>query len=146
MQIRYTRYVLFLMLLSAVMVLHAFRNAPPAEGAWVRINLLGYQPDGPKTAVWCSSKDQILASFYITDVATGQVVFKGNTGPAFGAYGPFAQSYRLIFHSFAGRAVIRSGQAMGCRRSSLLATRCTKGQRIFACAICGSKEVVSILF
>jgi endoglucanase len=114
MHIRLFKYIFFFVLLATAAALHSFRAAPAPDTAWIRINLLGYQTEGPKTAVWCSSKDQILASFYITNVATGEVVFKGNTGPAYGAYGPFAQSYRLIFSQFRtpGRYTIRAGEAI----------------------------------
>lgn len=100
------------LLLSMISLLSSFQS-PPVVQTWIRINQLGYQPDGPKTAVWCSKQDQIIASFYITEVSTGRVVFKGNTGPAFGAYGPFAQTYRLIFTQFRqpGQYTIRAGDA-----------------------------------
>lgn len=82
--------------------------------AWIRINQLGYLPDGPKTAVWCSKQDQIVTSFYVIEISTGTTVLKGNTGPAYGAYGPFAQSYRLNFSRLKkpGRYVIRAGDVV----------------------------------
>jgi endoglucanase len=68
--------------------------------SWIRINLLGYRPGSVKTAVWCSVKDQQVKDFTLVDIATGKVVFTGNAGKPFGAYGPFVQTYRLEFTSF----------------------------------------------
>lgn len=81
---------------------------------WIRINQLGYQPEGPKTAIWCSKQDEIVTSFYVTEVSSGATVFKGNAGPALGAYGPFAQTYRLNFSRFTkpGKYTIRAGDAV----------------------------------
>jgi endoglucanase len=107
------KYYCIVALLVTVSILASFSPHPPEANSWIRINWLGYQPDGPKTAIWCSKQDQIIASYYITKVSTGEVVFKGNTGPAFGAYGPFAQTYRLNFSRFRqpGRYTIRAGDA-----------------------------------
>lgn len=82
--------------------------------SWIRINQLGYLPDGLKTAVWCSKQDQIITSFFVIEINTGVTVFKGNTGPAYGAYGPFAQTYRLNFSRLKkpGRYVVRAGDAV----------------------------------
>jgi endoglucanase len=110
--LKYT--VVLLCAMVSMVAAFAFRGQRQPAPPYIRINLLGYLPDGPKTAVWCNSTDQILASFYITDVTTGKVMFKGNTGPAYGAYGPFAQSYRLIFSQFRtpGRYTLRAGEAI----------------------------------
>src|SRR3982750_3588649 len=70
------------------------------ESDWIRINRLGYQPNGVKVAVWCSKEDMVLKTFMLIDSATDKVMFKGNAGNAFGAYGPFTQTYRLNFSSF----------------------------------------------
>ncbi|MFL5809704.1 MAG: glycoside hydrolase family 9 protein [Flavisolibacter sp.] len=70
------------------------------ESDWIRINRLGYQPNGVKVAVWCSKEDIVLKTFMLIDSATDKVMFKGSAGKAFGAYGPFTQTYRLNFSSF----------------------------------------------
>ena len=69
----------------------------PAPQTWIRINQLGYLPAGKKVAVWCSKEAGTLQQFQLIDSATGKVVFTGTAGKAFGAYGPFTQTYRLNF-------------------------------------------------
>jgi endoglucanase len=71
-----------------------------AESDWIRINRLGYQPNGVKVAVWCSKEDIILKTFQLIDSVTEKLVYTGSAGKPFGAYGPFAQTYRLNFSSF----------------------------------------------
>ncbi|MCP2043387.1 glycoside hydrolase family 9 protein [Pontibacter sp. HSC-36F09] len=68
--------------------------------AWIRINQLGYTPTGIKVAVWGSKSKGKLKRFELVDASTGKVVFKGKAGSAFGAYGPFQESYRLNFSEF----------------------------------------------
>jgi peptidoglycan/xylan/chitin deacetylase (PgdA/CDA1 family) len=69
-------------------------------GEWIRINQLGYTPQGIKVAVWCSKDHAALTSFDLVDSATGEIVLTQNAGKSFGAYGPFTNSYRLNFSSF----------------------------------------------
>lgn len=74
----------------------AFRT-PAEQQAVIRLNLLGYRPDSPKVAVWGSKNpSQILSQFSVVD-ESGKVVFTGPVSKPFGAYGPFAQTYRLDF-------------------------------------------------
>lgn len=68
--------------------------------SWIRINQLGYTPSGIKVAVWGSKSKQRLKRFELIDATTHKVVFKGRSGNAFGAYGPFQESYRLNFTEF----------------------------------------------
>lgn len=70
------------------------------ETSWIRINQLGYTPNGNKVAVWCSKENSTLANFELIDARTKQIVFTANAGKQFGAYGPFIQTYRLNFSSF----------------------------------------------
>ena len=81
--------------------------------SWIRINQLGYLPQGTKAAVWASKENQSIAAFHLVDVSTGKKVFTGKAGTAFGAYGPFQQSYRLNFSAFKkpGRYYLEAGQA-----------------------------------
>src|SRR5215831_12098285 len=72
----------------------------PITNAWIRINQLGYSPKGIKVAVFCSKEQAVIRTFHVVDVSTGKIVFTSPTGKAFGAYGPFAQTYRLNFSSF----------------------------------------------
>lgn len=89
----------------------ATRQANPTS--WIRINQLGYLPQGTKAAVWASKENQSISTFQLVDVATGKKVFTGKAGTAFGAYGPFQQSYRLNFSAFKkpGRYYLEAGQA-----------------------------------
>ena len=86
----------------------------PANQSWIRINLMGYKPAGIKVAVWCSKENQPLSTFQLVDAVTQQVVFENTAGKSFGAYGPFAQSYRLNFSGYknAGKYFLRAGNAV----------------------------------
>ena len=53
------------------------------ESDWIRINRLGYQPNGVKVAVWCSKEDIVLKTFMLIDSLTDKVVFKGTAGKAY---------------------------------------------------------------
>ena len=81
--------------------------------AWIRINLLGYQPSGVKVAVWCAKEGEPLQRFQLLDAVTGKVVYNGQARQAFGAYGPFAQTCRLNFSAFTkpGTYRLRAGKA-----------------------------------
>ncbi len=87
------------LLLAALL---AFRSKDEPQ-AWIRINQLGYKPAGTKVAVWGAKTTAPLQSFQLIDAVTNKVVFNGKAGKAFGAYGPFAQTYRLNFSAFTGR-------------------------------------------
>jgi hypothetical protein len=89
----------FICLLLAA--LFAFRSNDASQ-AWIRINQLGYKPGGIKVAVWGAKQDVPLQSFQLIDERTGKTVYEGRAGNAFGAYGPFAQTYRLNFSAFKG--------------------------------------------
>jgi len=68
--------------------------------SWIRINQLGYQPQSPKVAVWCSKGTESIGTFQLIDSATKKVVYTANASPAFGAYGPFQQTHRLDFSNY----------------------------------------------
>ena len=82
--------------------------------SWIRVNLLGYKPSGPKMAIWCSKQNESIGEFRLVDIVTGETAFRGKAGKAFGAYGPFAQTYRLDFTALdrEGRFVIYAGNAI----------------------------------
>lgn len=81
-------------------ILFAFTTHQQESSSWIRINLLGYQPNGVKVAIWCSKEQSTVDSWQLVDVNTKKVVATENTGKAFGAYGSFKQTYRLNFSSF----------------------------------------------
>src|SRR6266496_3801111 len=68
--------------------------------SWIRINQLGYTPNGTKVAVWCSNDQLTISNWQLAEVKTNKIVFSGKAGKAFGSYGPFKQTYRLDFSSF----------------------------------------------
>lgn len=66
----------------------------------IRINQLGYQPNGVKVAVWGSKENKIPVTFQLIDSITGKIVFTAKTGKNFGKYGPFENVLRLNFSDF----------------------------------------------
>lgn len=84
------------------------------ENEWIRINQLGYTPNGIKVAVWCSKDDSPINTFTLIDSATGKIVFTQNAGKSFGAYGPFTNTFRLNFTSFKipGVYYLKAGNAV----------------------------------
>ncbi len=84
------------------------------EDQWIRINWLGYTPNGIKVAVWCSKDEAQISSFELVDSVSGKVVFTGKTGKSFGAYGPFTNTCRLNFSSFKkpGIFYLKAGKAI----------------------------------
>jgi endoglucanase len=78
----------------------SFHKSPQPQIAWVRINLLGYTPKGIKVAVWCSKQQLVVTSWQLIDARSNKSVYSGKPGKAFGAYGPFIETYRLNFSSF----------------------------------------------
>jgi endoglucanase len=88
----------------------SFSKKDPVQ-AWIRINYLGYKPNGIKVAVWCSKENQTIKTFQLVDAISNKIVFTGNAGKAFGAYGPFVQTYRLNFSSFKkqGKYYLKAG-------------------------------------
>lgn len=79
--------------------------------AWIRINQLGYTPEGTKVAIWCGQEETTVTDWELLDAVTGEVQSRGKAGSAFGAYGPFRQTYRLNFSQYKkpGRYVLQSG-------------------------------------
>ena len=68
--------------------------------AVIRINLLGYRPGSPKTAVWGSLAERSVNVVQLVDEQTHKSVQQFSAGQPFGKYGPFIQTYRLDFSSF----------------------------------------------
>lgn len=99
------RYLFVLLLLS-------FSGKKENTSSWIRINWLGYQPDGVKVAVWCSKEQVAVISWELVDAKTKRIAVTGNAGKAFGAYGPFRQTYRLDFSTFKqpGRYYLQAGE------------------------------------
>ncbi len=77
-----------------------FTNGQTVQQSWIRINQLGYTPQGIKVAVWCSKENKEVNEFQLVDALTKETVFTASAGKSFGAYGPFKQSHRLNFSEF----------------------------------------------
>lgn len=99
--------VLLLSLFTLVMI--SGRKQQPA--AWIRINQLGYTPNGIKVAVWGSKEEKRITNWQLIDASTKKIASSGKVGHPFGAYGPFQQTYRLDFSSFKkpGRYYLQAG-------------------------------------
>lgn len=99
-----------------LILLFAFPGKKENPSAWIRINQLGYRPEGVKVAVWCSKEHpdnyrEAISNWQLVDAVSKRIVFEGKPGKAFGAYGPFKQSYRLNFSAFKkpGRYYLQAG-------------------------------------
>jgi len=79
--------------------------------SWIRINQLGYTPDGVKVAIWCGKDETAFTRWQLIDSKTKKIASSGMTGRAYGAYGPFQQTYRLNFSDFkkSGRYYLQVG-------------------------------------
>jgi endoglucanase len=95
---------LFLLTVATIFLFTSFFR-PQQQTSWIRINQLGYTPKGIKVAVWCSKEDpdsqrEAIGNWKLVNAYTKKVVYSAKPGKAFGAYGPFTQTYRLNFSSF----------------------------------------------
>ncbi|MGN6402414.1 MAG: glycoside hydrolase family 9 protein [Flavisolibacter sp.] len=106
---RIYKSVLFCFLLGGI----ALSYKPADKASWIRINQLGYQPNGVKVAVWCSKENSAIKTFQLIDAATKRIAFSASAGKPFGNYGPFTQTYRLNFSSFKkpGKYYLQAGGA-----------------------------------
>ncbi len=77
----------------------------------IRINQLGYLSNGTKVAVWCSKQNESLQNWQLINAKTKKIASSGKAGAAFGAYGPFQQTYRIDFSHFtqAGTYYLQAG-------------------------------------
>lgn len=79
---------------------------------WIRINQLGYKPNGIKVAVWCTKEEKGITNWELVNAQNGKVVFSGVSNKIFGAYGPYRQTARLNFTKFnkPGRYYLQAGE------------------------------------
>lgn len=47
-----------------VAILFSFDKKNEEGGSWIRINQLGYTPQGIKVAVWCSKNEKDISTFH----------------------------------------------------------------------------------
>jgi endoglucanase len=106
------------LLLLLFPVVSVAQNNPQS---WIRVNLLGYTPGGVKVAVLGIKETTgmpVVSSgnegWELVEHGSGKVVMKGKAGKDFGAYGPFAHSFRLNFTAIKkpGQYFLRSGGAI----------------------------------
>jgi endoglucanase len=85
--------------------------ATAQQSSWIRINQLGYPPNGVKVAVLASKLNLNNSSFELIDAKTSKSVYKNKSSEDFGAYGPFASTFRLDFTAFkkSGRYFLKVG-------------------------------------
>ncbi|RYD79599.1 MAG: cellulase, partial [Sphingobacteriales bacterium] len=101
----------FLLFVFVACIVYAFKTKEETPSAWIRINQLGYLPASKKAAVWCSKDSISISNWQLIDAATKKIAASGKAGKAFGAYGPFKQSYRLDFSHFTkpGKYYLQAG-------------------------------------
>ena len=77
----------------------------------IRINQLGYAPEGLKTAVLAAGTSLPQTTFELIDAISHKTVFTAPSSPSFGSYGPFTDTRRLDFSAFKkpGRYYIKAG-------------------------------------
>lgn len=113
-----TNKIFFMYRWLFIVLLSGFSGKSENTSSWIRINLLGYQPNSVKVAVWCSKEHpdsyrDAISDWQLVEAKTNKIVFTGKTGKAFGAYGPFKQTYRLNFSAYKkpGRYYLQAGGA-----------------------------------
>ena len=84
-------------LLLLLLPVASFAQQPQS---WIRINQLGYTPGAVKVAIWCSKEEKEIVKWELVNSVSKKIVATGMAGKAFGAYGPFKQTYRLNFSHF----------------------------------------------
>ncbi|RYY70754.1 MAG: cellulase, partial [Chitinophagaceae bacterium] len=103
----------FFIVLIVLTLLYAYNFREEPTQAWIRINQLGYLPNSKKAGVWCSKDSISISNWQLIDAQTKKIATSGKAGKAFGAYGPFKQSYRLDFSHFSkpGKYYLQAGGA-----------------------------------
>jgi hypothetical protein len=96
-----------------IILLFGFSGKKEEGSSSIRINQLGYQPNGIKVAVWCGKRELGISNWELVDAVSKKIAYSGKPGKAFGAYGPFEQTYRLNFSAFnkSGRYYLQAGGA-----------------------------------
>jgi peptidoglycan/xylan/chitin deacetylase (PgdA/CDA1 family) len=86
----------------------------PNGNAWIRINQMGYLPEGRKVAVLVSKGGLEIREFALYDALTNRQVYQGKKIKAFGAYAAFSHSWRLDFSEFSapGAYYLRAGDVV----------------------------------
>ena len=85
--------------LTCILILNSYFSAFALD-AWIRINQLGYTPDGLKKAVLVSESALDFKNFSIHDALTNEKLAEYNTFINYGKYEPFTDVYVLDFSAF----------------------------------------------
>src|SRR5688500_5350432 len=93
-----TDYYHMRILWLAAMVLLCTNPLAAQQRTWIRINQLGYLPNGPKTAVACSLQPVTIRTFTLQD-SEGRVVLGPRKAVAAGSFAACASTHRLDFSS-----------------------------------------------
>ncbi len=81
--------------IALLMLMQVAAVSPPPSRAAIRVNQLGYLPDGPKVAVFCALEARELGTFVVTDAA-GKIRMERPATLA-KPFGPCISNYRLDF-------------------------------------------------
>jgi endoglucanase len=84
------------MILPTLLLAAAAVAPTPQSNLYIRINQVGYLPDGPKTAVVCALEPEAVTTFVVVDLQ-GRRVFGPARARPDSAFGPCRQTYRLDF-------------------------------------------------
>jgi endoglucanase len=84
------------MILTTLLLAAAAIALTPLPNLHIRINQVGYLPDGPKTAVVCALEPEAVNTFVVVDLQ-GRRVFGPARARPDSAFGPCRQTYRLDF-------------------------------------------------
>jgi len=66
----------FILSFSLILFFTSFHKFPQTT-AWIRINQLGYTPNGIKAAVYCSKEQLTIDNWQLKDANTNQIVYSG---------------------------------------------------------------------
>ena len=85
-----------------------------SQSSWIRINQLGYKPEGIKVAVWGGKEKPSFKQWQLIDAVSKKVVLSAKSGKFSGAYGPFSETLRLNFSAFKnpGRYYLQAGNTL----------------------------------
>ena len=97
-------------LIFCILLLNSFASF----SQWIRINQLGYTPNGIKVAVYGSKEHKLINEWQLVNTETMQPVLTGNVERYFGSYGPFKQTFRINFTKFhqPGNYFLKAGDAV----------------------------------
>ena len=98
------------LLLPSAHAAHAQQQSATDSAAFIRVNQVGYLPNGPKVAVVCALRPVELSRFTVEDTA-GRAVLGPLPARRDGAMGACVETWRLDFGPLrrSGRYVVRAG-------------------------------------